>query len=49
MIKIDYSKTDEAFVKEHIESLYDDIEEDTDLSWLPLRGVAPSAFCLWVL
>lgn len=37
LMKIDYSKIDKVFVNKHIESLYDDIEEDTDLSWLPLK------------
>ena len=35
--KIDYSKIDEEFVKKHIDELYEEIDENTDLSWLPMK------------
>ena len=37
MEKIDYSKIDDEFVKEHIDELYEEINENTDLSWLPMK------------
>ena len=35
--KIDYSEIDTQFVKEHLEEIYDEIDENTDLSWLPIK------------
>lgn len=35
--EIDYSKIDDEFVKEHIDELYEEINENTDLSWLPMK------------
>ena len=35
--KIDYSKIDEEFVEKYISQLYEEIDENTDLSWLPLK------------
>lgn len=35
--RIDFSKMDEAMVREHIDELYDRVRENTDLSWLPMR------------
>lgn len=34
LMKIDFSKIDEAFVKSHLEKFYEDIDENTDLSWI---------------
>ena len=35
--KIDFSKIENKFVEEHISQLYEEIDENTDLSWLPLK------------
>lgn len=35
--QIDFSKLDQDIVKEHIEELYQKVDENTDLSWLPLK------------
>lgn len=35
--EIDYSKIDDEFVKKHIDELYEEINENTDLSWLPMK------------
>jgi len=34
LLKIDYSKMDEKFIKENIDKLYTEINDDTDLNWL---------------
>ena len=35
--RIDFSKIDDEFVEKHISQLYEEIDENTDLSWLPLK------------
>lgn len=35
--RIDFSKLDEQTVREHITELYEELTEDADLSWLPMR------------
>lgn len=35
--KVDFSKLDEKIVREHINELYETVDENTDLSWLPMR------------
>lgn len=35
--RIDYSKIDDQFVNNHISRLYEDVDEETDLSWLPCK------------
>ena len=35
--KIDFSKLDENMVREHINELYEKVDWNTDLSWLPMR------------
>lgn len=35
--RIDFSKIDDEFVKGHISQLYEEIDENTDLNWLPLK------------
>lgn len=37
MLKVDYSKLDERMVREHIDDLYEDVDEDTEFGWLPQR------------
>ncbi len=37
LIQIDFSKIDEAMVREHIDELYQKVTENTDLSWLPMK------------
>lgn len=37
MERIDYTKIDRDFVEKHIDKMYEDVTEDTDLSWLPLK------------
>lgn len=35
--RIDFSKIDDEFVEKHISQLYEEIDENTDLNWLPLK------------
>ncbi len=35
--KVDFSKIDVSMIKNHIQELYDSVDKDTDLSWLPLK------------
>lgn len=35
LVKIDFSKLDEKMVRKHIDELYEKVDENTDLSWLP--------------
>jgi len=35
--KIDFSKLTEDMVREHIDELYEKVDENTDLSWLPQK------------
>lgn len=35
--KIDYSKLNDKIIKEHIEKFYHEVDENIDLSWLPLK------------
>lgn len=35
LIQIDFSKLDEKMVREHIDELYETVDENTDFSWLP--------------
>jgi len=35
--KIDFSRLTESLVRDHIEELYRTVDENTDLSWLPMR------------
>lgn len=37
LLKIDFSRLDDELIKEHINELYETVNEDTDLSWLPLK------------
>lgn len=37
LIRIDFSKLDEKMVREHIDELYEAVDENTDLSWLPQK------------
>lgn len=37
LIKIDFSKLTEENVREHINELYQNVDENTDLSWLPKK------------
>ena len=37
LMKIDFSKLDDSVIKEHISELYETVNEDTDISWLPLK------------
>lgn len=36
--KIDYLKMNDEFVKKHISQLYEEVDENADLSWLPLKS-----------
>ncbi|MDC7290278.1 CatB-related O-acetyltransferase [Blautia schinkii] len=36
--RIDFSKLTENMVRNHIDELYETVTEDTDLSWLPMKG-----------
>lgn len=35
--KVDFSKISEEIVRGHIDELYEKVDENTDLSWLPMR------------
>jgi len=35
--RIDFSKLDEKMIREHIDQLYETVDENTDLSWLPMK------------
>ena len=35
--KIDYSRLTKDSIKKHIQDLYEDVDSETDLSWLPMR------------
>ena len=37
LLKVDYSQMTEEMVKEHIEDLYNDLEELSQLQWLPKK------------
>ena len=37
LLSIDFSKLDEKLITEHINELYETVNEDTDLSWLPMK------------
>lgn len=37
LIKLDYSKLDEEIIRNHINELYEEINEETDLSWFPQK------------
>lgn len=37
LIQVDFSKMDEAMVREHIDELYETVDENMDLSWLPKK------------
>ena len=37
LVKIDFSRLDEKMVREHIDKLYEKVDENTDLSWLPQK------------
>ena len=37
LLAIDFSKLDDKLIREHINELYETVNEDTDLSWLPLK------------
>lgn len=37
LLKVDFGKLDESMVREHINTLYENVDENTDLSWLPLK------------
>lgn len=37
LAKIDYAKVDDMLIREHIEELYQTVDETTDLSWLPMK------------
>ncbi len=37
LLKIDFSKLDEDMIREHIDELYQEVTENTDLSWLPMK------------
>lgn len=37
LLLVDFSKIDKSFVKNHLRELYFDVNENTDLSWLPRR------------
>lgn len=36
--RIDFNKLTETMVRNHIDELYETVTEDTDLSWLPMKG-----------
>lgn len=38
LMKIDFSKLTEDMVREHIDELYETVDENTDLSWLPVKN-----------
>ena len=38
LLKIDFSRLDDKLIKEHINELYETVNEDTNLSWLPLKN-----------
>lgn len=44
LIKLDFSKLDKETIKEHIQDLYQDVSEDTDLSWFPQKNVEDLAW-----
>lgn len=35
--RIDFSKLDERMIREHIDELYRTVDENTDLSWMPMK------------
>ena len=37
LLAIDFSKLDDKLITEHINELYETVNEDTDLSWLPMK------------
>lgn len=37
LLKIDFSKLTKDMVEEHIDELYERVDENTDLSWLPMK------------
>lgn len=37
MMKIDFSKLDEELLREHIDDMYTVVDENIDLSWLPMK------------
>ena len=37
LLKIDFSKIDDRIIKSNIDLFYETINQDTDLSWLPLK------------
>lgn len=37
LLKVDYDQIDEGFIRNHVDKMYMNITEDTDLSWLPLK------------
>ncbi len=37
-VSIDFSKLDDELIREHINELYETVNENTDISWLPLKG-----------
>ena len=40
LLAIDFSKLDDELIREHINELYETVNENTDLSWLPLKPVS---------
>ena len=37
LMMVDFEKLDERLISSHIDELYEAVNEDTDLSWLPLK------------